>query len=632
MNNRIIVFEKFSLLNLFVIVILNFFHFKVFYLKSVGLLSRQKIESKLITLNIVVPINYEDCKNIKDEKYSFDTERIGYKIYNALINDSTLSLFSKLFSSKKKEDKLKVIVYDTIQTKISKYMLMLCWADASFSSNTRIYIFAENSRINRLLVSTIGKNYHFVIPAYCFIFINFLKLIKKAFFFLISFLFKKKSKKITNATKSSKINKRSSDFEIVYFPHKGIYYGDMFLKDHYYSNNIKSPFHSSKILHLELAGFEYNWDKSIGYYNRNNIPYMLYPALGKRYKIPFLISYLLFFLKNIYFFLKNNKLNTFFIFLILKKIYLEYKTHNKLINTYFSDTKIALIGYDVLIPKILTFSFDINNIRTVAIQERFLLTFANTYNVLLDTYLVSSNIAEKFIKEKKTSYVRKIITIGFVRSDLLLRYNSNIFQVQTNKHNKLNILAFDYHSAENIIENRLCSITNWENNYLFYNDLIKLATQYPQISIAVRSKFYNWMKLNYFNEILKKIEHLENIWIDNYDELDRSYELAYKANMIIAKHTSIGDECLAIGKPVLYHDYYNNTDSHISNIFNYNDYPVFVHSYEELEERVRLFIDEGYYMDKGVFEKMKEEVFGNFYDGKVKERLHNELMKIYNEC
>ena len=40
---------------------------------------------------------------------------------------------------------------------------------------------------------------------------------------------------------------RWSKYEILYFPHKGIYYSHLFIKDHFYSSDTKSPFFPSKI-------------------------------------------------------------------------------------------------------------------------------------------------------------------------------------------------------------------------------------------------------------------------------------------------------------------------------------------------------------------------------------------------
>ena len=67
-------------------------------------------------------------------------------------------------------------------------------------------------------------------------------------------------------------------------------------------------------------------------------------------------------------------------------------------------------------------------------------------------------------------------------------------------------------------------------------------------------------------EILDKIKNCENIIIStNQSEAWYAYKLCANADLIIAKHTSIADECLANEIPVLFHEYTHNTKKYISN-------------------------------------------------------------------
>ena len=69
------------------------------------------------------------------------------------------------------------------------------------------------------------------------------------------------------------VEKNWSKYEIVYFPHKGIWYGNLFLKNHFHSSEPENPFHKSKILHFSLSEDKNLIKSSIDYYNENNIPY-----------------------------------------------------------------------------------------------------------------------------------------------------------------------------------------------------------------------------------------------------------------------------------------------------------------------------------------------------------------------
>lgn len=57
--------------------------------------------------------------------------------------------------------------------------------------------------------------------------------------------------------------------EVCFFPHKGIYYGDLYIKDCFYSANPNSPFFKEKILHIETEGGPP--DNSVRFYRENNI-------------------------------------------------------------------------------------------------------------------------------------------------------------------------------------------------------------------------------------------------------------------------------------------------------------------------------------------------------------------------
>ena len=72
----------------------------------------------------------------------------------------------------------------------------------------------------------------------------------------------------------------------------------------------------------------------------------------------------------------------------------------------------------------------------------------------------------------------------------------------------------------------------------------------------------------FFEEILNKVNNCENIVIsNNYKEANYAYKLCANADLLIAKHTSIGDECLANEIPVLFHEYTHNTKKYISDTF-----------------------------------------------------------------
>ena len=69
-------------------------------------------------------------------------------------------------------------------------------------------------------------------------------------------------------------------------------------------------------------------------------------------------------------------------------------------------------------------------------------------------------------------------------------------------------------------------------------------------------------------KIKEKMDKIDNIIIDReYEKSERSYDLAVISDLILAKYTSIGDECLALGIPVIFHDYAVNHNNNFSSFF-----------------------------------------------------------------
>ena len=71
----------------------------------------------------------------------------------------------------------------------------------------------------------------------------------------------------------------------------------------------------------------------------------------------------------------------------------------------------------------------------------------------------------------------------------------------------------------------------------------------------------NWTENPYFKSILEEIESCENIKLSNdYSESFYSLKLCANADLVIAKHTSLADECLSNEIPVLFYEYTHNLE------------------------------------------------------------------------
>ena len=85
----------------------------------------------------------------------------------------------------------------------------------------------------------------------------------------------------------------------------------------------------------------------------------------------------------------------------------------------------------------------------------------------------------------------------------------------------------------------------------------------------------------------QRFELLDNVFIDDrYDVFDRSYLLAAMADVVVARYTSLCDQCLAAGIPVLIHEPLPNGGRLISAWHDYKPFPVLTFSFQELQEQM----------------------------------------------
>jgi len=256
----------------------------------------------------------------------------------------------------------------------------------------------------------------------------------------------------------------------------------------------------------------------------------------------------------------------------------------------FKKLKIAIIDYDVLCPKPLLLALEKNNIKTVATQERFIHTFCNSYaNVIIDTYYTTSEFTNNLIKKSKYNDIKNLVAVGLYRSDYLKLYKKNhipdeISEAKKNGNKVLIILG--YQPPVLWFESHKSIYNNWSSQISFLEDVIKLSKILDKTLIVIRYKSLNWISNNHFKEVLKKIDDCKNITIStNFKESFYSYKLCANADLVIAKHTSLADECLSNEIPVLFYDYTHNMKKLMSEAFDYSPSRLMCYNFDELLEK-----------------------------------------------
>jgi hypothetical protein len=420
----------------------------------------------------------------------------------------------------------------------------------------------------------------------------------------------------------------SKKYKILYFSHQSIFYGRLFAKDHFYSKEKNALLHPSNILHVEFRPSSCP-KEHLKKQREMNLETHTLNAPGLKIIFFSAVEFLNFSWKHRTQLLRTSALRSMSLQFIA--LFIEFKNYSKEISSISKDARVALVGYDMLLPTGLALALNSLGIQTIATQERFYSAFQALYcSFILDNYIVASSfIKERFISLPNV-FVKNIIPAGMVRTDLLHHYSSNNGDALFSETPQTIIVtALDFHSGKSIDAQRLCLANNWKANKNFYFDIIKLATIFKALHITIRGKDDAWFNLEYFQDVKQVIQSLPNVEVSHeYETLNESYLLCVNSDLIIAKHTSLADECIAVGKQVLIHDYTHNSRKLLSNSFDYFDAPFFCHSFEELQRGVQRYLDTGRVMDPEKYAAIRDRVFEGRADGKVRQRVQQTVLDI----
>ena len=576
---------------------------KIYYINLTG---RKELHIKRVNsfrkFNIE-PIPISDIKKIKQfDEYDEGSKAKDFKFSTDLTNSQIL--------------KSQISLYDNVKN-VSKKLNLCIKSNRPFKHLSILNIWARNRPEEKHHVIafsikdvfTLGYEKNIKI-SYIFLFLTIPILILKKMLNLKKFF----NLPIKNK-KNSKIQKNNFNQKIAFVVHQGLTYGKLFTKEHYYSNDINSNLHKSKILHLHYSNSSEPTNEAV------------WASLILERKS--LIDLKIFF-KSIKKSMSSiRSFSNIYGACILALYYVEFIRYSELIKKY-KFLKVAIIDYDILCPKPLLLAFESKEIKTIAMQERFFMSFFRNYGSILNYYFTVSEYATKIMRQSDMYEVDNFITLGQYRTDQLLKFKNesppSILQ-EAKKNNKKIIVVLGFHTVETWDESQYDVLINWKAHLSFLEDIIKIAKNIKNSFFVLRYKNIDWINISFFKEILKEINKLENLILsEDYSEYFISYQLCAHADLIIAKHTSIGDECLSLEIPVLFHEYSHNTSKQMSYIhkyeidvmcFNFND--LFEKTFKILSSKKNEIIN---------YKKLKDLYYGDLSDGKVASRARKFISSI----
>ena len=298
---------------------------------------------------------------------------------------------------------------------------------------------------------------------------------------------------------------------------------------------------------------------------------------------------------------------------------------------HYRNAKIGIAGYDILIPKEIALAFEKLGIPLVAVQERYALLASGNYNVLFDFYLTWGPGSEQVIElSKGKSYVGEYKVVGAPRLDLVnLQKPEGIHRrLHKMRAKESKIVTVFLGTPESREVDRLKITSNWGNLKIVFEDMLYLAEKFNEYQFTIRCKDNRWREFNVFNKLLNKLNTLNNIEInDEYSQFNVSYKLLSQTDIVIGTHSSIIDESIILGLPVLIHDYGVNATKIFAENFNYDNSPFFCHSRSDLVAKFENWIcNDSYPAD--VHQRLKDKHFYPPSAQKVGVRIIEELNSI----
>jgi len=395
--------------------------------------------------------------------------------------------------------------------------------------------------------------------------------------------------------------------------HHGLSYGNLFPKYVFYSERPDSELNRERILHIDYGGWSSPSEK---------LNWICMGNHRSTWTANFSAAFAA--LRNGIFHIRRFR--HILGLMILTRSYVIFQSYCSKLDS-FPDLKMACIDFEILCPNELQLAFEKKGIRTIAVQERFFTTFSNLLgSTILGYYLCDSPYTAEVMRASPLYAIDHFLPVGQYRSDKLYEAKESpppqIMESALAKGKKI-VTALGFHAMPDWHASRSEPYVNWNAHKHFLSDMIRLSEEIPDIFIILRYKFVDWIALPAFQEEIQRINSSENIVISmDYDKFFVSYDLCAHSDLVIAKSTSIADECLSVGIPVLFHEYTHNTERLIADAFDYSPARIMCYNYQELKERAQIILSGTPNEMTPDYEYLKREVFGGLGDGRVTERIH----------
>ncbi len=538
--SKTLVVDNIGKISYLICYLLHKFGWSIFYLES----SLDEEYTKLFT-----PLSFENVKQAAEKWYKLrDNWLVNTKPWLSK-NYYFKEISCRWVDSEESENKLMAAISGYFLSCIDEKTFLHLFASELASSQKKVIVLDTKGKwYISFIAKSMQKNYQTILfPR------NILRRLslKKSSKFMKKLYQRILSNFSSFPNKSSpRLVEQESHYEsrVLFFPHKGIYYGDLFLKDHYFDEQITDL----KPENMVFLGYGDEADQSresFEWFEKRSIPFDdLHRKFPKKINI----------IKKIHFksFLKgiSQGLNSCALTLIVTKFHLQVERYLAALEKY-KESKLALLGFDILVPKPLLYALFLKKIKVLATQERLLPAFLKGYPLLLDTYVSISQAAILEMKKYPDYYaIGSYVNAGPIR---VAKYPDDCIDdyYKSLAGDRKIILVLPFHSPRDEYANRMTLVNNWKNNMKFYEDIISLARKYRGLFFVIKEKEVTLPHVLKMRKIFKTILQTENIHYEDQLAKYTPFKMASICSGAIAMHTSFGDELLFLKKPVIFYDF-----------------------------------------------------------------------------
>ncbi len=294
------------------------------------------------------------------------------------------------------------------------------------------------------------------------------------------------------------------------------------------------------------------------------------------------------------------------------------------ISRCYPSLRLSVFAYDLQVPSDLVLALDSLGISTAALNERPQSLIWGLQPFSVATLLTASSYFSEAAIASRSVSISRAVAMGMWRTDFLHEYRAgppHELRERARQYGQKFVVALPYHSAQP---------GGWSGNPLavgvqpitdFLVDLADLAEGAPDVFIAIRGKNDDWVTHERFAGIAARIDALPNIAVSrNYGALNESYRLCAGADVVIAKHTSLVDEALAVGIPCVLHDYTRNSQDLARPSVVYLPRRLWAENSRELKDAVDFALEDEGASFREWWEPHRSRVYGNLSDGSVRAR------------